>query len=108
MATLHADTGQVFELHWSPALVGRPEANTPAGSLAVNLADMPEARTVSRPHGAINERDGIYLVESLAQHNLVRLNGEEIQMGERRSLRSGDELLFGKILLTFKLKDVTS
>jgi hypothetical protein len=108
MASLHADTGQVFELHWSPALVGRPEANTPAGALAVNLADMPEARTVSRPHGSITERDGVYLVESLAQHNLVRLNGEEIQMGERRSLRNGDELMFGKILLTFKLKDVTS
>ena len=108
LAALHADTGQIFEIHWSPALIGRPEANSPAASLAVNLAEMPEARSVSRPHGSITERDGVYLIESLAQHNLVRLNGEEIQMGERRSLKTGDELLFGKILLTFRLKDVTS
>lgn len=97
-------TGQVFEIRWQPALIGRPDSNKPetAHQLAVNLSGFEEARSVSRPHARVTERNNIYFIESLAPHNLVRLNDEELHIEEKRSLKSGDKIMIGKIPLTFK------
>ncbi len=101
------ETGKVFEIEWQPAIIGRPDANNPVSgqTLAVNLGGFEEARTVSRQHATITERNGVYFIESMAERNPAMLNGDTIQVGERRSLHVDDKILIGKISLTFKLHE---
>lgn len=110
LATLRADNSDAtFEIRWTPALIGRAETSNPASAaaLAVNLGKLPDGKSVSRQHASITERDGIYLIESLSPNNPVKLNGDEVYPGERRSLKDGDRLLFGKVALTFHLQDTS-
>ncbi len=99
--------GQSFALEWQPAIIGRPDANNPAtaSALAVNLGNHEEVKSVSRQHAAITERNGTYLIESLQAHNLVKMNGEDVEIGERRRLSDRDELLVGKIALSFHVRE---
>jgi hypothetical protein len=99
--------GQSFDIEWQPAIIGRPDANNPASAaaLAVDLGNHPESRSVSRQHAAITERHGNYLIESLQAANLVRLNDEEIELGERRRLNHGDKLTVGKVMLSFHIRE---
>lgn len=101
------ESGKVFEIEWQPAIIGRPDANNPISgqTLAVNLSGFEEARTVSRQHASITERNGVYFIESMAERNPALLNGDTIHIGERRSLHVDDKILIGKIALTFKLHD---
>jgi len=100
-------TGKIWEIEWQPAIIGRPDAgNTNSGTtLAVDLGGFEEARSVSRQHASITERSGNYFVESLSDRNPAYLNGESIFVGERARLRDGDEILIGKIALTFRLRE---
>ena len=95
------ETSKVFEIEW------QPDANNPISgqTLAVNLGSFEEARTVSRQHATITERNGVYFIESMSERNPALLNGEAVQVGERRSLRADDKIQIGKITLTFKLHE---
>lgn len=97
-------TQKIFPVAVQTAIIGRAGSGTSLEPLAVDLSDMAEARTVSRRHALISERKGTYFFESLAEHNLAQLNGEPLEVGERRSLKHGDELLIGKVALTFNVE----
>lgn len=105
-AYIKAENGQIFEITYQPAIIGRPDAagNTTSQSLAIDLSGFEEARSVSRRHASMTERNGNYFVESLSEHNLVQVNEDPVEVGERRRLADGDEILVGKIPLTFKLR----
>lgn len=100
-------TGKLFEIEWQPAVIGRPDNNNPSTSdvLAVDLGDMPEARTVSRQHARIIEQGGQYLLEAVAARNPTFLNDRELLRGERRMLQSGDKIRVGKIVLAFNVQN---
>lgn len=99
-------TGKLFPIEWQPAVIGRVDASNPSGAsaLAVNLSDLPEARTVSRQHARIVEQNGQYFLESLAARNPTFLNDRELLSSERRALQAGDKIRAGKIVLTFNLQ----
>ncbi len=99
-------SGQEFLIRWQPAIIGRASASNPvsAEELAVNLAALPNARTVSRQHAQITEQKGRYFLEGLAKRNPTFLNGEELVHGEKRMLREGDRIRVGKIGLRFQLR----
>lgn len=57
---------------------------------------------ISRAHARILLKDGEVFVEDLGTTNGSAINGQVLAPGERRALRSGDELTLGKI--TFKVR----
>jgi hypothetical protein len=97
-------TGTIFDIEWQPALIGRPDAHDPSSAalLAVDLSEMAEARTVSRQHARITERNGQYFIEGIADRNPTFVNDRELVIGEKRALQSGDKICVGKILLRFQ------
>jgi FHA domain len=97
------ESGQVFEIQWQPAVIGRPDANNPtSGSmLAVNLGAFEGAKTVSRHHARITEQNGQFFLESMTDHNPTYLNDGMIRAGERRFLQPDDKIRIGKFTLTF-------
>jgi hypothetical protein len=99
-------SGQLFELEWQPAIIGRPDTGNPASAeiLAVDLSELPEARTVSRQHARLTEQNGQYYLEGLAERNPTFLNDRELLRGEKRALLPGDEIRVGKVVLTFNLQ----
>ncbi len=104
-ATLREEaTGQVFEIKWQPAIIGRPDGNNPASAnmLAVNLGPLEGSKAVSRHHAGITEQDGQYFVESMSSNNPTYLNDGLIRSGERRFLESGDKIRVGHFILTFE------
>lgn len=103
---IEQSTHQQFPLRWQPAQIGRSSATDPASSqaLAVNLANLPEGRTVSRQHAQITERAGHYFLEPLAEQNPTLLNDRALLPGEKRPLTDGDVIQVGKIALTFTLQ----
>jgi len=100
------DSGQVFEIQWQPAVIGRPDANNPASAstLAVNLGLFEGAKTVSRHHARITEQNGQFFLEGMADHNPTYLNEGLIREGERRLLQPEDKIRVGKFTLTFGVK----
>ena len=100
------ETGQVFEIQWQPAVIGRPDANNPASAsmLAVNLGLFDGAKTVSRHHARITEQNSQFFLESMADHNPTYLNEGMVREGERRLLQSDDKIRVGKFSLTFGIK----
>lgn len=69
-------TGKVYKLHWSPALIGRPD-NSLANNeqLAVNLAAHERGLRVSRRHAQITEQNGRWVIESLSQNQTTIRDG---------------------------------
>jgi hypothetical protein len=103
-AILQEETSDsLFDIEWQPAIIGRADAANPASAqrLAVDLSELPEARTVSRQHARITERGGQYFLEGLAERNPTLLNDRELMVGEKRVLKPGDKIRVGKIVLTF-------
>jgi pSer/pThr/pTyr-binding forkhead associated (FHA) protein len=101
-----SSTGDIYEINWSPAIIGRPDANNPASAnaLAVNLATHMEGRTVSRRHAQVTEYGGHFFAESLNPDNPTLVNDAAVQIGEKRLMQSGDRIQVGKITLEFGLK----
>lgn len=100
-------TGQVFDIQWQPAVIGRPDASNPASasSLAVNLGLFEGSKTVSRHHARIVEQAGQYFIESMSDHNPTYLNDGLVRAGERRILAPDDKIRAGKFTLTFGIKE---
>jgi hypothetical protein len=99
-------TGEVFEIQWQPAIIGRPDANNPASAsaLAVNLGPFEGSKTVSRHHARIVEQSGQYFLESMTDHNPAYLNEGLVRPGERRILQPEDKIRIGKFTLIFGIK----
>lgn len=58
---------------------------------------------VSRKHACIIRERGQYFIEDLGSINYTFVNQEKLKSGERRSLQSGDQLRFGRIVATFQI-----
>jgi pSer/pThr/pTyr-binding forkhead associated (FHA) protein len=62
-------SGQVYKLHWLPAIIGRPDKNQLLDDrIAVDLESYKTGLRVSRRHAQIVEEDGRYFVESLSRN----------------------------------------
>jgi hypothetical protein len=100
------DTGREYDIEWQPAIIGRADAShtNSLQRVAVDLNDMAEARTVSRQHARITERAGQYFIEAASERNPTILNEREIGQGQKATLKPGDQIRVGKIVLIFGLR----
>jgi CRP-like cAMP-binding protein len=78
------------------ARVGRPDPAV--GSVPdVDLTPFEEARTVSRSHARIVNKDGRLFVLAEAATNGTFVGGERLEPGVPHELRAGDSIAFGKV-----------
>lgn len=86
--------GQVYKLHWEPAIIGRPDKNQPQNEwVAVNLEMHRTGLRVSRRHAQITEENGAYFIHSLSRNpTSIRNNaGKTVSVTEeKRPLQNGD------------------
>lgn len=100
--------GQLFKLHWLPAIIGRPDEQLASQTmLAVDLSGSAYGLRVSRRHAQIVEEGGQLLIESLARNNptaVVREGEAPVTIdGQRLALRGGDLIRLQHSGLTLKL-----
>jgi len=94
---------KVFRIIKSSTLIGRPritDTRTGASNVDIDLSNLPESQTVSRPHARITKIDESYRIESLKQNNMVVLNSKSIAPGDAATLQDGDTLQLGKVILS--------
>ncbi|MBI9044785.1 MAG: FHA domain-containing protein [Anaerolineaceae bacterium] len=104
-AILRVDaTGELIEIKWQPALIGRPD-NDPAHNelLALNMQTVPGGLNVSRKHAQITQVNNRYFLESLSAYNPTFINNEVGPIQTQRALNSGDVIYLGqnKVPITF-------
>jgi pSer/pThr/pTyr-binding forkhead associated (FHA) protein len=104
-------TGKVYDIQWTPAVIGRPTAEVDHNlTLAVNVQLLPNGMTISRRHAQITFSDGRYYLEPLAENNPVLLNGKEVRLNSKREIKNGDKLVIGRheIAMAFSTQQVSS
>lgn len=80
-------------------LIGRPDPATGAVP-EINLLDLDTARTISRRHARLFlQGDALSLREEPGVGNGTWINGERLQAGQQKTLKSGDSLRFGAVEL---------
>ncbi|MGB1248990.1 MAG: FHA domain-containing protein [Candidatus Promineifilaceae bacterium] len=100
-------SGEVYKLHWSPAIIGRSDENIRGEALLItNLESLPRGLRISRRHAQITEQDGAFYIKQLSRnptkikdtaHREIYLDNESYQLkhGDQIRLeRSGTELTF--------------
>jgi hypothetical protein len=100
------DTGEVYDIQWQPAIIGRPDVSNPSSAemLAVNVGRLVGSQSVSRQHARLTELGGQYYLEALAERNPTFLNEGQVRIGEKRLLQPGDKIRVGTITFTFGVK----
>ena len=69
----------------------------------VDLTPVDTQRSVSRRHAKIYRRGAkFFLAEEIGTMNSTFLNGGRLETGVPAELRSGDELRFGVVVMTFE------
>jgi hypothetical protein len=98
--------GQVFEIRWQPAIIGRLYQMNPSKNklLAVDLSGIEGSDYVSRHHACITERGGQYLLEGLNPRNPTYVNDQGLEDNQGQILQPGDRIRVGKIVLIFNLR----
>ncbi len=98
-------SGQVFPIHWTPALIGRSDPKlSDEALLAVNLSGRKHADRVSRRHARIALHNGTLSIECLANNPiLLRTQPKPIPLtiGRQYTLQADDviELEYSQIQL---------
>jgi serine/threonine protein kinase len=64
-----------------------------------------DARTASRRHCRIILQDGKYVIEDLSSMNGTFVNDRQLEPGQTYPLQDGDQIIAGRVQLTFKLSD---
>lgn len=91
------ETGRLYGIEWTPAIVGRPTNEAEHNiMLAVNLQVHPQGMTVSRKHAQLTFEDGHYYLEALTDSNPTIVNKRVIPLGKKKELQDADLLFFGK------------
>jgi hypothetical protein len=92
-----------YDLAWQPAVIGRNDNHDPSKNklLAVDLADLDEATTVSRHHACITEEGGSFFLESINEHNPTYLGDTRLRFGVKYPLPVGSRVGIGRVALTF-------
>ena len=97
--------GSVFPLRSGTILVGRVDTASGVGGsiLGMDLTglDTEESPSVSRRHAQVLHRMGGYHLHDLKSTNGTRVNGEDLNPGERVVLSDGDVVQFGDVELVF-------
>jgi pSer/pThr/pTyr-binding forkhead associated (FHA) protein len=94
-------TGKVFDIQWTPAIIGRPSTEVNHNILlAANMQLVPTGMTISRKHAQITFSNGTYYIEPLSTNNPTILNGKEIPFNSYREIHSGDKITFGQQQVT--------
>ena len=87
-------SGQVYKLHWLPAIIGRPDKNQPHDDrIAVDLESYKTGLRVSRRHAQVVEENGNYFVESLSRNpTLLRTVDGTLEAvdDQKQPLKNGD------------------
>lgn len=96
-------SGQHFEVSILPAVIGRQKSNMAAGSVTVDLRDLPQGRYVSGRHARLTYQGGQYMVENLTPHNRLLVNGAPVEQGESKTIHDGTQIQVGRIVLRFVL-----
>ena len=97
--------GQVYKLHWLPAIIGRPDKNQPHDDrIAVDLESYQTGLRVSRRHAQITEQNGRYFIESLSRNPTTVKNdeGTEDVGDKKRPLQHGDLIQLERSNITLK------
>jgi pSer/pThr/pTyr-binding forkhead associated (FHA) protein len=104
------ETGRLYGIEWTPAIVGRPTNEAEHNiMLAVNLQVHPQGITISRKHAQLTFEDGHYYLENLADNNPVSLNSKLLPLGTTAEIHHNDVILFGKkVRMTFLLQSSIS
>jgi pSer/pThr/pTyr-binding forkhead associated (FHA) protein len=100
---LSGEGGQIFDINWQPAVIGRPMTDPDHNQvLAVNLQSHPNGQHISRRHAQITFSDNRFYIEALSENNPVYLNKEPNPIRTRRVLAEGDQIYLGnkKVPLT--------
>ena len=103
-------TLDAFELQWHPAIIGRSSTDMDHNfSLAVNVENLPDGKTISRRHALITFADGKFFVEPQSEYNPVYLNGVEMPYQQKFQIRDNDRLMLGfnRITLIFKQRKLS-
>jgi pSer/pThr/pTyr-binding forkhead associated (FHA) protein len=101
---IDAQTEQEFVVERVPAYVGRPNSAVPeVNEQLVDLSNLKEAKTVSRPHARLvqDSKSNGYYIESVKQNNLVYVNEEAVEPGQKRNLKTGDVVRLGRVHLRY-------
>jgi hypothetical protein len=105
-AALIAESGAVFSLSHTRALIGRadPSLGYPPESLDADLTTLDPERTVSRPHALIAYSNGEFTVRDLYSQRGVLLNGNKISPSKAEVLHDGDILTLGAVNVQFRFE----
>ena len=90
-------SGQVFKLHWMPAIIGRPDSNQAHDDwLAVNLETYPTGLRVSRRHAQITEENGRFYIKSLSNNPTIIKNesSEDKSISETAAPLADSDILY--------------
>lgn len=99
-------SGQVYKLHWCPAIIGRADTGLPYNErIAVDFAAHDRSVRVSRRHAQITEEKGRFFIESLSQNptTLKDSRGRETTLnGRTLPLEHGDIVSLDQSQITLK------
>ena len=103
-AGLVSESGLVFELHRTRALVGRADASMGYASdtLDADLTVLDPQRTVSRPHVLIAYANGEFTVRDLYSQRGLLVNGVKVSPSKAEILHDGDLLTLGDVSVKFR------
>ncbi len=91
-----------FPLTGNTISVGRSSQDRESGGPDINLADMPDASTVSRNHAIIEYSNDSPTLTDLNSANSTRINDQLIASDTATPFSDGDTLSFGKVTCTFR------
>ncbi|MCB0332779.1 MAG: FHA domain-containing protein [Bdellovibrionales bacterium] len=95
--------GKVFYLEEGTNLIGRWDPDASAFP-EVDLESYDSDAKISRKHALIRRSGDGATLEDLGSLNGTFLNrGDKLEKGTRHKLQSGDEIIIGKVFLTFYL-----
>lgn len=103
-------TLDAFELQWYPAIIGRSSTDMDHNfSLAVNVENLPDGKTISRRHALISFADGKFSIEPQSEYNPVYLNGVEMPFQQKFQIKDNDRIMLGfnRITLIFKQRKLS-
>ena len=98
-------SGNVYKLHWVPALIGRPDKSQPQNHLlCVNLESHASGVRVSRRHACITAEQEHFYLEGLSNNpTLLRRDTLTTEVTtERQPLQDGDVIVLGRSDIALK------
>jgi pSer/pThr/pTyr-binding forkhead associated (FHA) protein len=104
-ATLVTESGQIFALKRTRALIGRADAQIgyPPEMFDAELSALDEHRSVSRPHALIVYADGMFSIRDLYSRHGVQVNDRKLSSSGSQQIYDGDVIRIGEIVLQFRL-----